>query len=73
MVQLHMIYQCAFAVITPALISGTIVGRMKFTSYMIFVFVWVSIVYCPLAHAVSYCVATLSLSESKYLPLSVLS
>jgi len=46
----HMIYQSGFAVITPALMSGTVIGRMKVTSYMIFVTLWSTIVYCPLAH-----------------------
>ncbi len=31
-------YQCSFAIITPALISGAVVGRMKLIPYMIFIF-----------------------------------
>ncbi|CAF0903077.1 unnamed protein product [Didymodactylos carnosus] len=43
-------YQAAFAIITPALISGSIVGRMKLIPYMIFIFIWTTICYDPLAH-----------------------
>lgn len=44
------IFQCMFAQITPALISGAIVGRMKFSSYVIFIAVWTTVIYDPLAH-----------------------
>lgn len=43
-----MAYQAAVAVITPALISGAIVGRMKLIPYMIFVFLWTTVCYDPL-------------------------
>ncbi|CAF0925792.1 unnamed protein product [Didymodactylos carnosus] len=43
-------YECTFAIITPALISGSIVGRMKLVPYMIFIFLWTTICYDPLAH-----------------------
>src|SRR5438105_2890300 len=43
-------FQCMFAQITPALISGAVIGRMKFTSYCIFVFIWTTLIYDPLAH-----------------------
>jgi ammonium transporter, Amt family len=39
-----------FAVITPALISGTFAERMKFSSFVIFMFLWITVVYCPVAH-----------------------
>src|SRR5205085_9118207 len=39
-----------FAVITPALISGAIAERMKFSTYMLFMLLWSTLVYCPLAH-----------------------
>ena len=39
-----------FAVITPALISGAIADRAKFGTWMIFVALWVTIVYFPVAH-----------------------
>ncbi|CAF2505151.1 unnamed protein product [Rotaria sp. Silwood2] len=42
-------FQCAFAIITPALISGAVVGRMKLIPYMIFVFLWTTFCYDPLA------------------------
>ncbi|CAF4993749.1 unnamed protein product, partial [Rotaria sp. Silwood1] len=43
-------YQGTFAIITPALISGAIVGRMKLVPYMIFIFIWTTICYDPMAH-----------------------
>lgn len=46
------IFQMMFAIITPALITGAIAGRMKFSSLVIFVTVWSIIVYYPLAHMV---------------------
>jgi Amt family ammonium transporter len=48
--QLFMIYQAMFAVITPALISGSIVERMKFKTYLVFVFLWSTISYDLVAH-----------------------
>src|SRR5207247_11026888 len=39
-----------FAVITPALISGAIVERMRFRAYVAFVILWATFVYDPLAH-----------------------
>ncbi|CAF3963784.1 unnamed protein product [Rotaria sp. Silwood1] len=42
-------FQCAFAIITAALISGSVVGRMKLIPYMIFVFLWSTFCYDPLA------------------------
>jgi Amt family ammonium transporter len=47
---LYAFFQTQFATITPALLSGGIVGRMKFGSFLLFVFLWTSIVYDPLAH-----------------------
>ncbi|CAF3773420.1 unnamed protein product [Adineta steineri] len=43
-------YQGTFAIITPALISGAIVGRMKLIPYMIFIAIWTTVCYDPLAH-----------------------
>jgi Amt family ammonium transporter len=48
--QLFMIYQAMFAVITPALISGAIVERMKFRSYIVFIFFWSTLAYDLVAH-----------------------
>ena len=45
-----MAFQMMFAIITPALISGAVVGRMRFKAYMIFIAVWSLLVYAPLAH-----------------------
>ena len=42
--------QLMFAVITPALISGAIADRTKFTAWAVFVGLWVTIVYFPVAH-----------------------
>jgi Amt family ammonium transporter len=47
---LHMIYQCMFAIITPALITGAFAERKKFGAYLLFLVLWSSLVYNPLAH-----------------------
>lgn len=46
------IFQMMFAIITPALITGAIVERMRFSALFIFITVWTIIVYYPLAHMV---------------------
>jgi Amt family ammonium transporter len=43
-------FQGMFAIITPALISGAIVGRIKFKSYIAFILLWGIIVYAPICH-----------------------
>jgi Amt family ammonium transporter len=43
-------FQLMFAIITPALISGAIADRAKFTSWAVFVAIWSTIVYFPVAH-----------------------
>ena len=48
--QAYMIYQCMFAVITPALITGAIAERMKFKTYLVFIVLWATLVYDPVAH-----------------------
>ena len=45
-------FQMMFAVITPALITGAVAGRMKFKSLFVFIIFWSLIVYYPLAHMV---------------------
>ena len=45
-----MIFQCMFAVITPALISGAFAERMKFSAFIVFMVLWITFVYCPVAH-----------------------
>ncbi len=47
---LFMSYQGTFAIITAALISGAIVERMRFSAYMLFIFLWSLVVYAPVAH-----------------------
>jgi Amt family ammonium transporter len=48
--QAFMIYQCMFAVITPALILGAFAERMKFSAYVLFSLLWTTVVYDPVAH-----------------------
>jgi Amt family ammonium transporter len=43
-------FQGKFAIITPALIAGAVAERMKFSSYVLFVLLWTTFIYCPLAH-----------------------
>jgi ammonium transporter, Amt family len=43
-------YQCMFAMITVALISGAMAERVKFSAYCIFILLWTTLVYEPLAH-----------------------
>lgn len=50
--QAFMIYQAMFAIITPALISGAIVERINFRAYFLFVLMWSTVVYYPIAHMV---------------------
>src|SRR6266853_2503807 len=47
---LHMSYQATFAIITAALISGSIVERMRFSAYVTFISLWGIVVYSPIAH-----------------------
>jgi len=48
--QAHAMFQGMFAIITPALISGAIVERMRFRAYVVFLVLWATFVYDPLAH-----------------------
>jgi Amt family ammonium transporter len=48
--QCFMIYQCMFAVITPALITGAYAERMKFSAFLLFSLLWATLIYDPLAH-----------------------
>jgi len=50
--QSFMLFQMMFAIITPALISGAIAERMKFSAYVLFTVMWVTVVYFPLCHMV---------------------
>jgi len=45
-----MVFQCMFAIITPALITGAFAERMKFSAFLLFTLLWATFVYNPLAH-----------------------
>ncbi len=45
-----MAFQMKFAIITPALIAGAFVERMKFSAYVVFALLWTTLVYDPVAH-----------------------
>src|SRR5574344_435962 len=47
---LFMLFQMMFAVLTPALITGAFAERFKFKSYLVFLVIWFTAVYCPIAH-----------------------
>jgi Amt family ammonium transporter len=51
---IDVIFQGMFAIITPALITGAIVERFKFTTYLVFLVLWLTLVYAPIAHWVWY-------------------
>ncbi|TGM55071.1 ammonium transporter [Leptospira biflexa] len=46
----HFLFQGMFALITPALISGAIAERIKLSAYILFILVWSTLVYDPVAH-----------------------
>ncbi len=46
----YMCFQMTFAIITPALIAGSFAERMKFSSMCIFIALWATVVYAPIAH-----------------------
>lgn len=48
--QVFMIFQMMFAVITPALMLGAFAERMKFSSFCVFILLWATLVYDPIAH-----------------------
>jgi Amt family ammonium transporter len=47
-------FQLMFAIITPALISGAIADRAKFSAWVVFAVIWTTLVYFPVAHWVFY-------------------
>jgi ammonium transporter, Amt family len=49
---LFVAFQMTFAAITVALASGSVIERLKFSTWMVFVVLWVSVVYAPIAHMV---------------------
>jgi len=48
--QAYMVFQCMFAVITPALITGAFAERISFRGFMVFSLLWMTLIYDPLAH-----------------------
>ena len=46
----YMFFQMTFAIITPALIAGSLADRMKFSAFLWFMALWLLVVYCPIAH-----------------------
>tara|TARA_Y100000590_G_scaffold286804_1_gene322632 strand:- start:3191 stop:4387 length:1197 start_codon:yes stop_codon:yes gene_type:complete len=48
--QIFAIFQMMFAIITPALITGAFCERFKFKTYLVFLVLWVTFVYAPIAH-----------------------
>jgi Amt family ammonium transporter len=48
--QTFMIYQMMFAIITPALITGAVAERIKFSGFLVFMLLWTTCIYDPLAH-----------------------
>ena len=49
-ISVHSMFQAMFFLITPALMSGALVERVKFSSYLVFISLWSLLVYCPIAH-----------------------
>ena len=49
---IFVMFQCMFAIITPALIIGAVVERMRFSVFVTFMAIWLLVVYCPVAHMV---------------------
>ena len=50
--QTFMLFQLMFAIITPALISGAVAERIKMSGYLVFMFLWITLIYFPLCHMV---------------------
>jgi len=48
--QAFMVFQGMFAIITPALVAGAFAERIKFSAFVVFILLWVTIVYAPVAH-----------------------
>ena len=53
----YMVFQMTFAMITPALIIGSLAERIKFSALVVFIVLWVTVVYFPIAHWVWYAAA----------------
>ena len=48
--QIFAVFQMMFAIITPALITGAFCERFKFKTYLVFLVLWITFVYAPIAH-----------------------
>jgi Amt family ammonium transporter len=48
--QAYMVFQCMFAIITPALITGAFAERISFRGFLLFSLLWATLIYDPLAH-----------------------
>ena len=48
--QAFMLFQMMFAIITPALITGAFAERVKFSTFLVFILLWATFVYDPIAH-----------------------
>lgn len=46
------VFQAAFAMITAAIVGGSLAGRMKFPAFLAFITIWILVIYAPLAHMV---------------------
>src|SRR6201992_4298311 len=53
----YFVFQMTFAMITPALIIGAFAERIKFSAVMLFILLWVTFIYFPIAHWVWYVAA----------------
>ena len=60
----YIAFQLTFACITPALIVGAFAERMKFSALLLFTVLWVTLVYCPMAHMVWYWAGPDALGEA---------
>jgi Amt family ammonium transporter len=47
---LFMVFQLFFAAVTVTIVTSAVAERIKFSSFIVFVLVWLTVVYCPLAH-----------------------
>ena len=60
----YVAFQLTFACITPALIVGAFAERMKFSALLLFTVLWVTLIYCPIAHMVWYWAGPDALAEA---------
>jgi Amt family ammonium transporter len=60
----YMAFQMTFACITPALIVGSFAERMRFSALILFILLWVTVIYFPIAHSVWYWAGPDALAEA---------